>query len=81
MLENKAKNNTIVINKKHSHDDTLNHMTSPTDYKRNMIEVLDYLDTILPNGSYVAMSGLADGMVLWDTMHDRLAIFAHLKKK
>jgi len=54
------------------HDDTLDHMTDPTDYKRNMIEVLDYLDTVLPNGSYVMMSGLADGTILWDTMHDRI---------
>ena len=38
-------------------------------------ESLEYLDSILPEGSGVVVTGLAQGAVLWDTLHDRLYPF------
>ena len=31
-----------------------------------------FQDKLLPNGSYVMMSGLADGRVLYNSLHDRI---------
>ena len=53
------------------HVDTLSRMTTPEEYRKNMIKVLDYLNETLPSGSTVIISGLADGRVLWDIMSDR----------
>lgn len=48
------------------------HMTTEETYREKTKETLAYLDTILPKGSNVILTGLADGRVLWDTMSDRI---------
>lgn len=45
-----------------------NHMTAPEEFYKNVVQTLDYLETILPMNSYVFMVGLAKGSVLYDTM-------------
>ncbi len=41
--------------------DTLAHMTKPQDFHDNILSTLKYLDDILPNGSHVLLTGLANG--------------------
>jgi len=53
-------------------DDYVNHMTTPEDMKANVLGTLDYLEKTLPKGSHVTMMGLADGMILFDAMHDKI---------
>ncbi len=36
-------------------------MTKPDDFYNNIVKTLQYLDTILPNGSHVLLTGLANG--------------------
>ena len=54
------------------HYPTESHMTTVEEYTAKTKETLEYLDTILPEGSNVILTGLADGRVLWDNMHDRI---------
>lgn len=51
---------------------TLEHMTTPEEIFQNTMKVLKYLDTILPNGSFVIISGLVDGRLLYNSLHDRI---------
>nr|XP_006816952.1 PREDICTED: acyloxyacyl hydrolase-like [Saccoglossus kowalevskii] len=53
------------------HPDTIEHMTTPEVMKANVIDTLAYLDTVLPAGSALIMTGLADGRVLWKYMNSR----------
>ena len=50
-------------------------MTTPEEFTLKTTESLEYLDSILPEGSGVVVTGLAQGGVLWDTLHDRLYPF------
>ena len=43
-------------------------MTPVDKYRESTIESLRYLDTVLPPGSRVLMSGLVDGSILYDVM-------------
>ena len=36
------------------------------------MEALNYLDTVLPNGSRVVFIGLIDGRILYNTMGERI---------
>jgi hypothetical protein len=36
-------------------------MTKPQDFHDNILSTLKYLDDILPNGSHVLLTGLANG--------------------
>jgi len=45
--------------------------TTVPEFTANVLAGLDYLETILPQGSHVAFVGLADGRVLYDTTHNR----------
>jgi len=47
------------------------HMTNVTNFKQNILTILDYLDTVLPAGSHVVTVGVADGRVLYDNLHNR----------
>ena len=47
------------------------HMTPPADFKKYVLASLEALDAVLPNGSYVIMTGVVDGRVLWNNMHAR----------
>ena len=54
------------------HYPTEPHMTKPEEFRRKTFEILEYLDTILPSGSNVIISGLADGRVMWDMLGGRI---------
>jgi len=41
-------------------------MTTPAEFKTNILYLLNYLDTVLPPGSHVVSVGLGDGELLWD---------------
>jgi len=47
-------------------------MTTPEEFYNNVVIAMNYLDTVLPMGSYVVFMGLADGRVLWDAMNARI---------
>eukprot|EP01112_Ceratiomyxa_fruticulosa_P000581 TRINITY_DN10522_c1_g1_i1.p1 TRINITY_DN10522_c1_g1~~TRINITY_DN10522_c1_g1_i1.p1 ORF type:complete len:544 (-),score=98.46 TRINITY_DN10522_c1_g1_i1:56-1687(-) len=49
---------------------TTDRMTTPEEFEKNILMVLDYLDTVLPSGSHVLFSGLVDGRILYDTLHN-----------
>ncbi|NWX15855.1 AOAH hydrolase, partial [Aegotheles bennettii] len=51
--------------------DTLAHMTTSQEMHSNVVQALRYLDSHLPNGSHVILTGLVDGRFLWDNLHDR----------
>ena len=55
-------------------------MTTVKQMQANALKTLASLDNILPNGSHVAMVGLADGRVLFDTMHNRTHPIGMLRK-
>lgn len=46
--------------------------TSPQEFYNNVVESLDYLDTVLPTGSRVMLIGLVDGRVLYDALANRV---------
>ncbi|XP_052230368.1 acyloxyacyl hydrolase-like isoform X1 [Dreissena polymorpha] len=54
------------------HPDTIDHMTKPEDMRKYALQTLDFLDSVLPSGSYVFLTGLADGRVLYNSLHDRV---------
>ncbi|XP_019638281.1 PREDICTED: acyloxyacyl hydrolase-like [Branchiostoma belcheri] len=54
------------------HPDTLAHMTKPKEFRNNMLDTLQYLDEVLPEGSHVWVSGLANGSLLYANVHDRI---------
>ena len=51
-----------------------NEMTTVPNFEKNVLETLNYLDTILPNGSHIVFFGLANGEVLYTTLANRLDI-------
>ncbi len=55
-------------------------MTTVEEMRTNALKTLATLDNILPNGSHVAMIGLADGQVLFDAMHNRTHPIGMLRK-
>lgn len=48
----------------------MGHMTKPDDFRTNVLTILDHLNSTLPRGSTVLTIGLADGLLLYDTMHN-----------
>jgi len=50
---------------------TFNTMTTPAQFKTNILNSLDYFETVLPAGSHIIFVGLADGRVLWDALWNR----------
>ncbi|KAL4234024.1 hypothetical protein ACF0H5_005678 [Mactra antiquata] len=54
------------------HPDTISHMTTPAEMKNYATKTLQYLDANLPAGSYVFMTGLADGRVLYNSLKDKI---------
>jgi acyloxyacyl hydrolase len=46
------------------------HMTTPVEFKANIINLLNYLDTVLPAGSHVVSVGLADGALLYEELQN-----------
>lgn len=54
-----------------SHHDTT-HMTTPQEFHDNYLSIFKYLDSVLPKGSIVLVSGLVDGRILYDSLHDHI---------
>jgi len=46
----------------------LDHMTKPDEFKEAIIELWDKLDTIVPKGSHMVVTGVADGRVLYECL-------------
>ena len=47
-------------------------MTKPDVFYNNIVKTLEYLDTKLPNGSHVFLTGLANGSILFDSVGERI---------
>jgi acyloxyacyl hydrolase len=60
------------------HPDTIAHMTTPEEMYKNVMTTLTYLDTILPNGSHVLTTGLGNGSLLYDLLHDHIHPFGRV---
>ncbi|XP_068008835.1 acyloxyacyl hydrolase isoform X1 [Melanerpes formicivorus] len=60
--------------------DTLAHMTTPKEMLSNVLQALRYLDSRLPSGSHLILTGLVDGRFLWDNLHDRYHPLGQLNK-
>ncbi|CAF1510570.1 unnamed protein product [Rotaria magnacalcarata] len=54
------------------HNDTIAHMTTYEEMYNRTLTGLAYLDTVLPIGSHVLTTGLANGSILYDLLHDRV---------
>ena len=54
------------------HQDTIARMTTVEEMLNNTLHGLAYLDTILPKGSHVLTTGLANGSLLYQLLHDRI---------
>lgn len=46
-------------------------MTTVPVFYQNVITALEYLDTILPQGSHVLFVGIVDGRILWDNLNNK----------
>jgi len=60
------------------HPDTIAHMTTPAEMKANVLKALAVLDTKLPPGSHVLTTGLANGSLLYQLLHDRIHPFGRV---
>ena len=47
-------------------------MTKPEVFYNNVVGAMEYLDTKLPAGSHVLLTGLANGSYLYGLLHDRI---------
>lgn len=54
------------------HQDTIAHMTTVDQMFNNTMNGLAYLDALLPKGSHVLTTGLANGSLLYYLLHDRI---------
>lgn len=52
--------------------DNLQQMTTPMEYRRNILQGLERLDATVAVGSKIILLGLVAGQHLWDIMHDRM---------
>ena len=50
---------------------TFDVMTTPAQFKTNVLNALDYINSTVPAGSFVVFIGLAEGEILWNTMWNR----------
>lgn len=55
-------------------------MTTPTEFYDNVVTAMDYLDTQLPMGSHVILMGLADGLILYESMAERIYPLGELRQ-
>ena len=54
-------------------------MTKPDVFYHNIIDSMHYLDTRLPPGSHVLLTGLANGSYLYGLLHDRIHPLGRLR--
>jgi len=55
-------------------------MTKPDVFYSNVIETMEYLDTKLPNGSHVLLTGLGNGTYLYGLLADRIHPIGRLRQ-
>jgi len=48
-----------------------NHYTQPAEFKQNILTILEGWNSTLPKGSHVMFIGLAQGGILYETLHNR----------
>ena len=63
----------------YSDDDTLARMTKPDVFYKSVVESMEYLDTKLPAGSHVLLTGLANGSYLYGLLSDRVHPLGRLR--
>ena len=63
----------------HRFPDTLSHMTPDDVFRENIINILTHLNSKLPNGSHVLLTGLANGSAIYEIMNDRTYVLGKLK--
>ena len=61
------------------HPDTFAHMTKPDELYANAVDTMNYLDTVLPFGSHVLLTGLVNGSILFDSLGDRIYPLGRIK--
>lgn len=61
------------------HPDTFNHMTTLKEMHENVVKTMQYLDTKLPAGSHVLLTGLANGSMLYDLVGNRVYPLGRVK--
>ncbi|XP_059474364.1 acyloxyacyl hydrolase-like isoform X2 [Neocloeon triangulifer] len=49
--------------------DTVANMTTPEELRKNVMEVLEFVDTVLPEGSHVLVIGMVDASFIYPAMH------------
>lgn len=54
-------------------------MTKPDEFYKNVVNTMNYLDTVLPKGSHIIMTGLANGSLLFDSLGDRVYPLGRVK--
>lgn len=52
--------------------DSFDRMRKPEEFKKNIIRLLDHLDTSVPAGSHLIILGLGDGDLLYENLHDSI---------
>lgn len=62
------------------HPDTFDHMTKPDELYNNVLQTMQYLDTRLPNGSHVMLSGLLNGSYYYTYLGERFHPIGRLRK-
>jgi acyloxyacyl hydrolase len=60
--------------------DTVAHMTKPDVFYNNIVSTMEYLDTILPKGSHVMLTGLANGSILYEQLGNRVYPLGQVKQ-
>ena len=49
---------------------SFNSMTKPQDFKQNILKLLRYLDSTVPEGSHLMLLGLGDGALLYENLQN-----------
>nr|XP_006816953.1 PREDICTED: acyloxyacyl hydrolase-like [Saccoglossus kowalevskii] len=62
------------------HPDTIAHMTTPAEMRQETLITLDYLDTVLPKGSSLVITGMFDGTIVYRYMHNLFHPLGQLRK-
>jgi len=62
----------LVGNDVCDHRPTFDFMTTPEQFRTNMLEILDYLDTRLPPGSHLVVLGLVNGSMIYEGVKDKI---------
>jgi len=62
----------LVGNDVCDHRHTFDTMTTPEQFRTNMLSILDYLDTRLPAGSHLVVLGLVNGSLIYEGVKDKM---------